>query len=80
MTDRDTIVALLRSHGWALPADPLALEIIDEAVRRWGVRRVASGLKRHLAGPYPSYALEPVGAALGERWECPHQLLRIEDP
>lgn len=78
LTGADDVVTWLRLQGYALPADELAREIIDEAVKRWGVTRTIAGLKRHLSGPYPTYALEPVGAALGERFECPHQLLRLD--
>ena len=71
------VIDLLREFGWSMPEDYLAHEIIREAVSRWGAARTAAGLRRHLEGPYPSYTLEPIGKALGEPWECPHQLIRI---
>ena len=48
------IVRLLAEHGWRLPDDETALEIIEAGLERWGF-----------------------GAALGERYECPHQLVRV---
>lgn len=74
----DRILAVLTEHGWRLPADPLAREILETAVVRWGVDKVIAGLRRELAGNLPSYALEPIGRALGEQYECPHQLVRVE--
>ena len=64
--------------GWTLPADPLAPEIIVTAVERWGLAETLARLRAALAGPYPSYALEPLGAALGEQFECPYQLIRVD--
>lgn len=64
--------------GWILPADPLAREIIVAGVERWGLAETLARLRAALAGPYPSYALEPLGAALGERFECPYQLVRVD--
>lgn len=62
--------------GWMLPPDPLAHEIIAKAVDTWGPIATIARLQTALAGPYPSYALEPLGAELGEEFECPYQLIR----
>jgi hypothetical protein len=71
----DDALELLTQHGWSLPHDPLATEILETAIVRWGTAKVIAGLRRELTGPFPSYALEPIGRALGEQYECPHQLV-----
>jgi hypothetical protein len=70
------IERLLRSAGWALPGDVLAHEILTTSVERFGIRETISRLCSQLAGLDPSYALEPLGAELGEDYECPSQLIR----
>lgn len=70
---------LIEGRGWALPPDPLALEIIAAGARTRGVDDLLARLAAELDGPEPTYALEPIGAALGERFECPRQLGRISD-
>lgn len=77
MTEIEAVKARLAAKGWRLPDDPLARDIIAEAPKRWGLRRVLAGLERELGGAEPSYALEPMGRALGKEFECPHQLVRI---
>ena len=69
---------VLALSGWTLPLDPLALEIIGAGLRSWGTDGLLMRLITALDGAEPSYALESIGAALGERYECPHQLVRIE--
>jgi hypothetical protein len=66
----------LAATGWALPADPLAHEIVAEAVNRWGAAATIDRLRVELDGPHPSHALESLGAELGEQFECPYQLIR----
>jgi hypothetical protein len=74
----DDVIEHIRASGFSLPEDPLAREIIAAAVERWGTARVIAGLDRQFGGPDPTYALEQIGAALGPRFECPHQLIRKE--
>lgn len=66
----------LAHGGWRLPNDPLVPEILAAAFDRWGRDPTLDWLLAGLAGPHPSHALEPIGAALGERYECPYQLIR----
>jgi hypothetical protein len=70
------IERVLRSAGWALPKDVLAREVLVASIERFGTNKTISRLRAELIGPYPSYALEPLGSDLGEEFECPHQLIR----
>ena len=72
-----TVRELLARHGWALPEDITAREIVLEAVGRWGLDDFAASLERALATDEPQHCLESYGRALGARWECPRQLVRL---
>jgi hypothetical protein len=71
---------VLCAAGWTLPEDVLAREVLMASIRRIGVEETISRLCVELTGPYPSYALEPLGSVLGEEYECPHQLIRYTSP